>query len=348
VTAAGQKSSASAQATVAGTSPGLLGSVVSITAPNFDLGGRTVVTGPATVWDSPLNSIADLKVGTPVQVCGSLQADGSLLASRVDAIVPDQFVVTISEIALERPDGSETVLSTTPTTTDLLKLAQDTPGLVGVAVQPGPIQSLRYYLAGGYVQVGLPGGTSAIYATSPTYPGLPVGATVTGALTQPDHIDVVPSGGTITTGTEAKLLATDFDVSQVFGGFTDGGSSWAMGSTIQSASFTFSGNITATAALGQGVTLPMLNNMQVTLADFTAVLTSSGGSEKTLPLTALGPGSATFGATFKYLLPGPYTLTLQAPTGMSFTTSPTVPAAPTVSDGQNTQEDFTITSASAP
>jgi len=108
------------------------------------------------------------------------------------------------------------------------------------------------------------------------------------------------------------------------------------------------GNLDTTATLGPGVTLPVLNGTQVTLGDFSAVLTSSGGSPKTIGLAPLAPGSSTYSASFKNLLPGTYSLTLEAPAGMSFTASPAVPQTVTVTAGDTTNEAFTITAASAP
>jgi len=81
---------------------------------------------------------------------------------------------------------------------------------------------------------------------------------------------------------------------------------------------TASGNLSVSASLGSGVTLPLLNCIQVTLGDFSAVLTSSGGATQALPLAPTAPGSSTFGASFTNLPPGSYSLTLQAPTNVSF------------------------------
>ena len=104
------------------------------------------------------------------------------------------------------------------------------------------------------------------------------------------------------------------------------------------------GNVSVTASLAADVTLPALNANQITLGDFSAVLTSSGCDIKTVPLT-ISPDSATFCASFKHLVWGSYTVELQAPTGVSFTSSPPIIAG---SSGQKTQPAFTITSARAP
>ena len=66
------------------------------------------------------------------------------------------------------------------------------------------------------------------------------------------------------------------------------------------------GNVSVTASLAADVTLPTLNATQITLSDFSAVLTNSGGATKTLPLAPIASDSAKFGASFKYLAPGSF------------------------------------------
>ncbi len=90
-------------------------------------------------------------------------------------------VVTITEIDLVGTAGP-VVLSTTETTTDLLKLSVDTAALVEKAVVPaGTYTQLRFVITGGYVET--TGGE--LFASSPTYQGLPPGAVVTGTLRMP-------------------------------------------------------------------------------------------------------------------------------------------------------------------
>jgi hypothetical protein len=109
--------------------------------------------------------------------------------------------------------------------------------------------------------------------------------------------------------------------------------------------FLLSGNLSVTLKLGSGVTLPT----GLTLGSFDSVLTNSGGSAKRLQLSATSIGSSTFGATFKYLIPGSYTLGFAldpSVTGtVSITTSPAIPAIVAVNSGAATQSDFTMTSA---
>ncbi len=288
--------------------------------------------------------------------CGGSNNGGStgkLSVMLTDA--PAQFsaaVVTITKITLVGT-GGETTLSSKTTTTDLLTLANDAASLVDSAtVQAGTYSELRFYISGGYVKVpGATAGTSEIYASSPTYEGLPAGAQVTGTLKMPSLAQSglkVDFGSDLTLGTDSKILLVDFDVAQSFGHDAGNSGSWVMHPVIKGADLTVSGNVNVTAALAAGVTLPTLNSAQVTLGDFSATLTNAGGSVKTLKLAATAAGSATFGASFKFLLPGTYSLALQSPAGMSFTTTPAAPVSVTVAAGQSSTTAFTITAASAP
>lgn len=251
-------------------------------------------------------------------------------------------VVTISEIDLVGSDGP-IVLSTTAVTTNLLSLANDTATLVQDAVVPtGTYGQLRFVITGGYIEVPQPGGGTIIYATSPTYPGLPEGATVGGDLVMPSYAQ---SGlkvdlRNLSVGTAAKVILVDFDVSQSFGQVAGMSGSWVMHPVVTATDVQLTGTLAVSLQLGAGVTLPG----SATLAKFSAVVTPSGGSPKTLPLADAGGG--TFAASFVYLLPGSYSVDFD-PNGVvtSFTTSPPVPASATVDSGQATSASFTLTSA---
>lgn len=273
--------------------------------------------------------------------CGG-QGTGRVSLLLTDA--PADFkaaVVTITEIDLVGSGGT-VVLSTTKTTTNLLTLANDAAQLVDSAVVPsGTYTQLRFVITGGYVEVVQPDGSTIIYASSPNYEGLPEGAVVGGTLRMPSYaesglkVDIAP----LTVGTDSKILLVDFDVQQSFGHVAGGSGAWVMHPVVNAAELELSGNLNVTLKLGTGVTLPA----GVTLAQFNAVLTNSGGSSKTLALADMGAG--VFGASFKFLLPGSYTLSFTAPGSLAFTTSPAVPAAVTVVSGQATAADFVLTSA---
>jgi uncharacterized protein DUF4382 len=290
--------------------------------------------------NSPRHSIAVL-VPTLLLACGG-QGTGRISVLLTDA--PADFkaaVVTITEIDLVGSGGT-TVLSNTKVTTNLLTLANDTAQLVDSAVVPsGTYTQLRFVITGGYVEVVQPDGSSIIYASSPDYEGLPEGAVVGGTLRMPSYAE---SGlkvdlGNLTVGTDSKVVLVDFDVSQSFGHVAGASGAWVMHPVMTATELQFSGTLDVTLKLGAGVTLPT----GVTLGQFNAVLTNSGGSAKTLALTDMGGG--VFGASFKFLIPGSYTLNFTAPGTLTFTTSPAIPASVTVASGQETAADFVVTSA---
>src|SRR5512140_3758347 len=191
-------------------------------------------------------------------------------------------VVTISEIDLVG-SGGLTVLSTTKTTTDLLKLANDTATLVdAVEVPSGTYSQLRFVITGGYVEVG-----GVIYASSPTYEGLPAEVTVGGTLQMPSYaqsgLKVDLPGGAATIGTATKVLLVDFDVSQSFGQQAGASGAWVMHPVVKATDIEFAGAVDVSLKLGTGVTLPS----PTTLASFKAVLTPvAGGGSTTLALSS--------------------------------------------------------------
>ena len=275
--------------------------------------------------------------------CGSSQGTSKLTVLLKDAPANlSAAVVTISEIDLVGSDGP-IVLSTTAVTTDLLTLANDTATLIQDAVIPtGTYAQLRFVITGGYVAVPQAGGGDLIYASSPTYPGLPEGAVVAGALQMPSYaqsglkIDL----RNLVVGTAAKVVLVDFDVAQSFGQQAGMSGMWVMHPVCIATEVELTGTLNVTLQLGPEVVLPGT----ATLASFSAVLTDANGSPKTVPLAAAGNG--TFGASFVYLLPGDYTLDFDANGVVStLTTSPPVPAPVAVTSGQATTAAFTLTAA---
>jgi len=251
-------------------------------------------------------------------------------------------MVTISEIDLVGSGGT-TVLTTTKTTTNLLTLANDTAKLVQDAVVPsGTYTQLRFVITGAYVEVEQSGGGTIIYASSPSYEGLPSGAVVGGTLRMPSYAESglkVDLPGGLNVGTDSKVLLVDFDVAQSFGLDAGASGAWVMHPVMTATELVLSGTVNVTLKLAQGATLPG----SATLGQFSAVLTNSGGSAKTLALSDAGNG--TFSASFLYLIPGTYTLNLTASGLSSFTTTPAVPLSVTVASGQPTAESFLLTAA---
>lgn len=286
--------------------------------------------------------------------CGGSQSSsattGKMSVMLTDA--PGDFqaaVVTITQINLVGSAGV-TTLSNTKVTTNLLKLSNDVSTLVqGAVVQPGTYSELDFVITGGYVQVANSTGGSTIYASSTTYEGLPAGATVGGTLRMPSFgqsgLKVSLPGGSVTVGTDSKVLLVDFDVQQSFGHEAGNSGSWVMHPVMNATDFGLSGNLNVTLKLAAGVTLPV----GTTLGSFDAVLTNAGGSAKKVQLGATATGSSTFGASFKYLIPGSYSVGFSldpAVTGtVALTTTPAIPAAVTVASGAATQAGFTATAA---
>lgn len=291
-----------------------------------------------------------LRLALAASFLGLLAACGGRDTGRVSLLLTDASgtfkaaVVTITEIDLVGSEGT-TVLSRTPTTTDLLTLANDTQKLVDAAVVPtGTYSQLRFVISGGYVEVPQSDGSTIIYASSPTYEGLPAEAVVGGTLQMPSYgqsgLKVDLPGGGLSVGTDARVLLVDFDVGQSFGQLAGGSGMWVLHPVLTATEFELSGTVNVTLGLGAGVALPT----GTSLAQFSAVLTNSAGSSKTLALVAAG---GTYGASFPYLIPGNYTLSFTAPTSVtSFTTSPPTspdPAPISVASGQATTAGFTLT-----
>ena len=61
----------------------LSGTVTGVAAPNLTLNSTTVATNANTAHGGGYHSLADLNAGDNITVTGSIQADGSFLASNV-------------------------------------------------------------------------------------------------------------------------------------------------------------------------------------------------------------------------------------------------------------------------
>jgi len=208
-------------------------------------------------------------------------------------------------------------------------------------VPTGTYQELRLVITGGYVQ--LTDGT--IYASSPTYAGLPQGATVTGQLQMPSFAQsglkvTLPGSALDVTGPQ-KIVLIDFNVSQSFGQDAGNSGLWVMHPVIQGADIQTTGSVAVSLTLANGVTLPQVNGTQITLADFSATL---GG--ETQALDANGQ------ATFQFVVPGTYPLSFSGPAGVTFVTNPVAtsvdPIQVVVASGQAASASATITSATSP
>jgi hypothetical protein len=274
---------------------------------------------------------------------------GSLSIKLTDA--PGDFVravVTIDQIYLqadEDGDGGRVVLRDEDVTVDLLTLANATADLVTDAQVPaGTYSQLRFVISGGYIEVETATGTS-IYASSPTYAGLPPGSSVTGTLMMPSFaqtgIKVNLPGDAVTIEGETKVLLVDFDVSRSFGQQAGQSGMWVMSPVLDASDFVTAGSVAVSLSKASSVTLPS----GATLGQFKAVLKTSEGSEEELTLTDAN-NDGTFEGTFLHVAPGSYTLDLVKPAAVtSFGTDVTRPVAITVGSGQQVSRAFVITAA---
>jgi hypothetical protein len=295
-----------------------------------------------------------LAFGLVTSGCGN---QNSVTIKLTDA--PGDFkaaVVTISEVYLQG-EGGRVVLSNEATTTNLITLANDTKDIVKDAIVPeGRYSELRFVISGAYIEVEQDDGSTAIFATSNDYAGLPEGASVAGILQTPSFSTSgvkVKLDGDVEVAGEQKVILVDFDVSQSFGKDRGQGDKWVMKPVIKGGEMVFSGSVDVTLARGEGVTLPTVNGTALTLGSFRATLRStetdpdgaSAPAAEEIALTDLN-GDGVFEASFKFLVPGNYELSFAAPEGVSFTTNPSVPVAITIGSGTIQTQAFVLTSAS--
>jgi hypothetical protein len=301
----------------------------------------------------------------PLVGCGGGEGKVTLLLTDAPGDNIKTAVVTISEIYLQGGEdgdgdddgdikkangdkGGRVVLLDEPATVSLLELANKTAELVSDAVVPnGDYSEIRFVITGGYIEVNNPDGTTSIFASSADYAGLPAGAQVAGQLHMPSYGSSglkVKFTETLTIEGEQKILLVDFDVAQSFGKEAGGSGRWVMSPVIKAAEVTASGSINVT--LKSNVTLPRVDDAQVELSDFRAVIISSAGSREELPLTDAN-GDGTFEASFKFLFPGAFQVDIAGPAGVVFTVSPDGPVTVDLGSGRDLTRDFTVTSARA-
>ncbi len=303
--------------------------------------------GTLRTWSALLVGAAALLSG-----CSSSDSTAPSGSGKVSVLLTDApgdvqaAVVTISKIYLQG-DSGQVVLSDTAVTTDLLTLADSTGSLVeDVVVPAGSYSQLRFVVTGAYLQVDNGDGTSSLYATSPTYEGLPPGAQVDGTLqapslgqsglkvTLPGDALTVPDGGT-------RILLVDFNVAQSFGHQAGQSGMWVMHPVITGADFTTTGSATVTLTAASGVTLPG----GALLSDLAAVLTAGDNTADTVRFSDDNQ-DGTFEASFGFKPSGDYSLDLALPAGVtSVTTDPALPATVTVVSGQSVTTDLSLTAA---
>jgi hypothetical protein len=239
-----------------------------------------------------------------------------------------------------------------PVTVDLLTLENSVATLAqGVDIE-GSFSQLRAVITGGYIEVERAGGGSDIFATSPSYSGLPAGATVDGELHMPSFaqsgLKIDLPGGKLDIGEGQTVVMLDFDVKESFGHEAGRSGRWVMNPNIKATDVTFGGNVVAELQLAQGVTLPQLNGQPVTLASFTAKLTPAGGGTARTASFTDADNDGVFEAMFKGLAPGQYSLEVLLPTGVLGTFSVALPVTVTVVSNQTVTQAVSLTTAALP
>ena len=146
-------------------------------------------------------------------------------------------VVTIEQIYLqgsESDEGGRVILRDEPFTTDLLTLVDSTVLLLeDVTIPARSYGQLRFVISGGYIEVENDDASTTIYASSPTYAGLPVDAVVGGSLRMPSFAQSglkvnLPNDAVVILEDETVVLLVDFDVAQSFGRMAGASGQWVM------------------------------------------------------------------------------------------------------------------------
>jgi hypothetical protein len=262
-------------------------------------------------------------------------------------------VVTISSIYVQPGDGENgrVVLRSTPITTDLLTLANSTSELVKDATRPaGTYTQLRFVITGGYVEVENGDGTTSIYSSSSDYEGLPAGAQVAGSLQMPSYaqsgLKVNLPGGGVSVAGDQKVVLVDFDVSRSFGKAAGNSGQWVMSPVLLATDFSTTSTLHVTLSRADGVELPSINDVPLTLGDFKAVLSNAGGTTEEITLTD-PDADGVYDGDFAYVAPGAWSLDFTPPSdSVSFTTNPAHPIALTVGSGGTTSQAVELTAAS--
>lgn len=271
-----------------------------------------------------------LFVAALLTACDSGDPNGT---SRMTVLLTDaegdvtQAVVTVERIELVGGAGGVQVLSETAWTGDLTDLTNDFVTLVSDAVIPvGTYSQLRVIVSEACLGVETADGPDDVF-TSPDATVVCEGNPA-GELQLPSYAQTgikVVFQGPIEVTSDQKIVLIDFDVAQSFGREA-GSSRWVMDPTILGVDITFSATVNLTVELANGVEVPTPPGLE----GFTASL--SGENQ------ALAPDGT---ASWLFVLPGDYQVSLTAPAGFAFNSTPTVPVDITVLPGET--EEVTIT-----
>jgi len=291
-------------------------------------------------------SSVSLAATLAVLAVGCTPQTGKITVLLKDA--PDPTVswawVNISQIDLIGSGGTTVLATNVINPRNLLELANDTATLVkDVEVPAGTYGQLRFVISGGCIEANGVVYSSAATCEVPDAEGGTTKFPVGGTLRMPSYaqsglkIDLPGNLGTV--GTDTTIVLVDFDVKQSFGHVAGGSGAWVMHPVVKATDFRLTGTVNVSLALGPEVVLPGTN----TLASFSVVLApAAGGTNTLLPLVGTNTLAS---ASFRYLVPGDYTLDFNAPSGVNAVYSPTVPRPVTVTSGQATAASFVLMSA---
>ncbi|HEX6309697.1 MAG TPA: DUF4382 domain-containing protein [Longimicrobiales bacterium] len=278
-------------------------------------------------------------------------AAGTMSIMLTDA--PGDFenaIVTIDRIEL-LGDGvgaqDRIVLLDDPVTVDLLDLQNEVMVLVGETPVPGGTYSeLRLVISDGLISVEQDDGSLLVYASSDAF-ATSQGFDADGDLQMPSFAQSglkikLPAGEAVVEGDDNAVLI-DFNVAGSFGHQAGNSGKWVLHPVLHATGFTTTGAIRLQVLVPDSVTLPTIATTQVTMAMLGGLLDKNG--EPISVLFSDDDGDETWEALFRFLPPGSYSVGFALPDSLVVTTNPVLPVDLTVTAGQTTTQQVTITSA---
>ncbi|MFO7587840.1 MAG: DUF4382 domain-containing protein [Gemmatimonadota bacterium] len=270
--------------------------------------------------------------------CDSTSPDGNASVSVLLTDLPgdvSQAVVMIEDIQLVGGGGPALSLMSEPWVGDLTELENAFAALVEDEVVPkGTYGQLRLIIPEACIGVETEGGPDEVYvsdgATTVECDGTPAGTLQMPSLAE-TGIKVVFQGA-LDVLSDQKILLIDFNVAESFGRLAGMSGMWVMDPVIHGADLTFTGSLTLTVEMDDGVSLPG----GVAFEDFEATLNGDG----VFLVTDGDVGTA----TFLYVIPGTYDLDIVPPGSVTtFETDPTLPVNLTVGSQEEKAVTVTVT-----
>lgn len=248
-------------------------------------------------------------------------------------------------------NGSRVILRSQPVTTDLLTLSDNVAELVdGVAVTSARYGQLRMVISGGYIAVDNGDGSSAVYATSSDYPGLPDGLSVDGELHMPSYdtsgLKVTLPQDQLDIEGEQQIILVSFDVTETFGREAGNSGRWVMDPSVKADNIEFTGTVTVVAQLDESqaegeMALPVDEAGEV--VGVYVGLTDAEGMQRLAPLVQAEGGQ--YVATFNFVNPndGPFGVELVTDGVLTLDVAQELPMSVTLASGQSADVPLTIT-----